>query len=108
MKAAGDALSARKYGFAIDAYKAALIAVPNDPAALKGLSDARYSRAMAEGMALLAEQRARPAAFTQPKKDAAITAFQAALAERPNDRQASVELGVARAIRIQAAKQPDP
>jgi hypothetical protein len=100
MQTAANEMTAQRYRHAIVAYEAALIAVPNDAAALKGLSDARYSRAMQVGNELYAALQKKNPAPTLEQKNAALRAFQAALDERPNDQVASAKLQIVKGIQI--------
>jgi tetratricopeptide (TPR) repeat protein len=89
VKLASTALSRQAYTDAIKAYNSALKLFPGDDTATKGLSQARYGRAMAAGtQALTLRQRAN-----------AITAFQAALKEKPDDMQAQQGLQRAKMLR---------
>jgi tetratricopeptide (TPR) repeat protein len=86
---ASTALSRQSYTDSIKAYNSALKLFPGDDTASKGLSQARYGRAMAAGaQALVLRQRAN-----------AVTAFQAALKEKPDDPQAQQGLQRAKMLR---------
>jgi tetratricopeptide (TPR) repeat protein len=89
LQAGTQALKARQWSDAIDAFQAVLKMAPGNPDAVAGLHKARYGKAMSDGQKALVARRAQDA----------IDAFQTALKEIPDDPFATAGLNQARALK---------